>query len=481
MKVLWLCNIMLPMIAERLHMEASNKEGWLSGLADAVLEHHRENGIALSVEFPVGRSFRTEAERSAANYNKASSKGRGGKENDKKAELQPEGIFKAVFPVKDTELVCYGFPEDVGHAEIYDKSLEESLKRILDDAAPDIVHCFGTEYPHTLAMCRIFPRKDRLLAGLQGLCTLCAKAYYANLPQKVVHFITLRDYLKRDSLVRQKEKFEKRGEMEREVIALAGNITGRTGWDRTFVEQLNSKGRYFHMNEILRPEFYESAWEAQRCIPHSIFLSQGDYPLKGLHYVLEALPRILAEYPDARVYVAGNSLVRCASLKEKLKLSAYGKYLIRLLGQNSLEDRVIFLGRLSAGQMRDRYLASHLYVCPSSLENSPNSLGEAMLLGMPCVSADVGGISSLFTQGRDGILYEGFRMEESGDNDGERNRISGRLSEAVLQMWGSPEKMREYGENAAKHAKATHDRDKNYRRLTEVYRTICGGAEDRAI
>ena len=30
MRVLWVCNIMLPVIAEALHREASNKEGWLS-------------------------------------------------------------------------------------------------------------------------------------------------------------------------------------------------------------------------------------------------------------------------------------------------------------------------------------------------------------------------------------------------------------------------------------------------------------------
>ena len=34
MKVLWVCNIMLPVIAEALHKEASNKEGWLSGLLE---------------------------------------------------------------------------------------------------------------------------------------------------------------------------------------------------------------------------------------------------------------------------------------------------------------------------------------------------------------------------------------------------------------------------------------------------------------
>ena len=53
--------------------------------------------------------------------------------------------------------------------------------------------------------------------------------------------------------------------------------------------------------------------------------------------------------------------------------------------------------------MKDRFLKSHMYLCPSAIENSPNSLGEAMLLGVPCVAADVGGISSIFENGKDGI------------------------------------------------------------------------------
>ena len=92
---------------------------------------------------------------------------------------------------------------------------------------------------------------------------------------------------------------------------------------------------------------------------------------------------LLEKYPDARVYVAGSSLVEYRTLKQKLKISAYGKYLRRLIRENGLGDRILFLGRLNAEQMRDRYLKSSLFLCPSSLENSPNSLGEAMLLGSP--------------------------------------------------------------------------------------------------
>ena len=442
MKVLWLCNIVLPAIARQLHMEVSNKEGWLSGLAETLLEKRYENGVELSVAFPMrGQEF-------------------------------PEGQEIAA-------MRCYGFPEDVNRPEKYDENLEPVLKKIVDKVKPDIVHCFGTEYPHTLAMCRVFPDKDRLLVGLQGLCTLYAEAYFADLPKRVISSVTLRDWLKQDSLKQQQEKFVLRGNMERETISLAGNVTGRTKWDRNSSAGWNPHVRYHFMNETLRPEFYGSLWQERGCIPHSIFVSQGDYPLKGLHYMLSALPEILAKYPDARAYVAGNSLVGYRTLKQKLKISAYGRYLRNLIKDGGLEGKVTFLGKMSAAQMRDRYLKSSLFLCPSSLENSPNSLGEAMLLGMPCVCAAVGGIPSMFTAGEDGISYEGFRMpgEETAVSGGELNCIAGNLAKAVTEMWDNPERQRIYCANAKKHAENTHNKRKNYDRLIEIYTALAAGKE----
>ena len=46
MKVLWLCNVMMPMIAEQLNMETTNKEGWISGLADVVLKKRYETELS---------------------------------------------------------------------------------------------------------------------------------------------------------------------------------------------------------------------------------------------------------------------------------------------------------------------------------------------------------------------------------------------------------------------------------------------------
>lgn len=447
MKVLWICNLILPAIAAELGLEASNKEGWVAGLAEKILADQKSSRLELGIAFPAPSHL--------------FSKG--------------ETFFEKEFVIGEAKVTGFGFLENVNAPHVYDASLEATMGQILASFEPQVVHCFGTEYPHTLATCRACEDKGRLLITLQGLCTMIEKAYEADLPKIVTETKTFRDLIKRDGILDQKEKFRLRGESERKAVALAANIGGRTPWDQKHAMEWNPSAKYHVLRETLRGTFYEGRWQKDSCEKHTIFLSQGDYPIKGLHYMLAALPRILEKYPDAKVKVAGNSLVSYRTLKDKIKISSYGRYLRQLMEREKITDRVMFLGKLNAEAMKEAYLQSGLFVCPSAIENSPNSLGEAMLLGMPCVASDVGGIPGIFTDGEDGIVFKGFREEDSSDGLSKNDNLEAvaeRLATAILDMWSDPEREDSFCEGARAHALRDNDGETNYRQLLAVYEEI---------
>lgn len=421
MRVLWLCNFMLPVVAKSLGMAATNKEGWVAGLAGQLSLHGAENGIELGICFPVGK---------------------GGEALKGRAE----------------GFSYFGFLEDQARPECYDPAIEPQLSAILQEFQPDIVHVFGTEYPHALAMAKCIGGERRLLIGIQGLCSRIADCYGAGLPAWIQKRYLLRDLLKGDNIVRQQKKFMRRGEMEIQCLQLASYITGRTAWDRAAVKEINPNAEYYEMNETLRPDFYETCWERKSCEAYSIFMSQGNYPLKGLHFLIKALPKIKEHYPDVKVYVAGDVITRYDTLKDKLKISSYGQYCRKLIHHYKLEDTICFVGPLNSHKMRERYLQSHVFLSASVLENSSNSVGEAMLLGMPVVSSDVGGISSLLTDQKEGLLYS--CMDEEA------------LAEAVCRMFGEDDFAVECAKRARERALKTHDSESNYHRLLEIYNTL---------
>ena len=425
---------MLPRVAEQLHIESSSREGWLTGLSEQLLAHAKQEQIEFAVCFPT-----------------------------LDVDILEHRRINTTFD-NETTFMAFPFREDVHKAEIYDKSLEDRFRQIFDEFQPDVIHLFGTEFPHTLAATLVAPNPERVMIGIQGLCFVYARAYPADIPLKVWNRTTFRDFIKRDNLRKQRTKFLERGKNEIEAIRNVGHVTGRTIWDQCYMQEWNEKAKYHFMNETLRPTFYDGAWSAENCQKGCIFVSQGDYPIKGLHYLLKAMPRILKHHPEAEVYVAGNSIVKTAlehgldGLKGKLKLDSYGKYIVELLKENNLVEKVHFVGNQDAEGMKRYYLKANVFVCPSAMENSPNSLGEAMLLGIPIVASKVGGIPTMLKDCVEGFLYE------CNDVDA--------LALYVSVILDGGEKVSQMCANARLHARETHDGKKNFARLIQIYREI---------
>ena len=206
--------------------------------------------------------------------------------------------------------------------------------------------------------------------------------------------------------------------------------------------------------------FYDSPkWSLSECERHSIFISQASYPIKGFHLFLQALPEIIRQYPDVQVYVTGRSPIP-QTFMQRIKQRTYAKYLASLIRGGNMEKHITFTGYLDEESMCRRFLKSHVFVMPSTIENSPNSLGEAMLLGVPSISSDVGGVKNLMTHGTEGFVYPAdepymipYYVDKIFRDDGLAEELS---------------------RNAIAHASQIHDREANFRQLLSIYRQIAG-------
>lgn len=418
MNILWIINIPLPEASVLMNEKPTPFGGWLVSAVTGLIA---SGGIDVSVAFP------------------------------------QKGL-QDVLVLKGEKITFYAFPP-VHEKKVRANQHNIYLEQILDTASPDIVHVFGTEYAHTLDMVNTCRTKNiNVLISIQGLISICAKHYVDCLPESVLNRFTFRDFIKQDNIKQQQQKFDKRGSYEIEALQKVKHIIGRTTWDRACTFQINSDAQYHFCNETLRDEFYKHTWDINKCEKNSIFISQGSYPIKGLHFMLEAMPLILKRFPNTKLYVGGQDLLKSDTLMDRIKVSSYGKYLKELIRKYSLVNNVVFTGLLDEKQMCNQYLKAHVFVCSSTIENSPNSLGEAMILGVPSVAAYVGGIPDMITHSKEGYLYQ-------------PNAIY-MLSHYICEIFEDDEKARNISKLARTRALKTHNRDENISRLIEIYNDV---------
>ncbi|KAE8544180.1 hypothetical protein F6453_3437 [Marinobacter nauticus] len=411
-RVLWTSNIDLPAVAEELGQTPTPFGGWLTLMTSR---------LAQMPGFEIGVAMRSESKRFQ--------------------RIEKDGI------------TYYALPQQ---RDRYDVA-QVDVDKVLADFAPDILHVEGAEMRHSRRFLSTWsgPR----LLSMQGVLNGYANYELGRLPI----FAMLNPFQPRLALtaiallLQQQWQFRPRLESERAAMQSADHIMGRTLWDKAQAKALSPDATYHHCSRILREAFYSASWHWNKAEPFAIFVGNGSSARKGAHIAVEALAILKRDFPKVTLHIAGvdpRTLPR-TSVKRYV---GYPVYLLSLIRKLGLEDNVRFTGVLSAQAMAGRMARSHVCLMASIIENSPNTLGEAMILGVPTVSAYCGGAPSM---ARDEVEVLFYRPDDPA-----------MLAFQVRRIFEDPGLASRLSEAAKARAQRTHDPERNIADLIEAYEAI---------
>ncbi len=301
------------------------------------------------------------------------------------------------------------------------KSLKEYL-RIVDHFQPDVILFFGTESDFPLIIPQL---KIPSIIWFQGNLTVYERMYESGMRvEKTLYNERLKDILTGDSIFHNYFLLKRKVKREKQIFSFAKNFIGRTDWDRRLVSIMAPQAKYYHCDEAMRKPFWDTKWKPKKSRDKFVIAStiRGNL-YKGLETVFEACDLLTNRIGEIEWRVIGI-----------IEDTAYVKTARKKVNFKSSKATVKLLGKKTDKELVQELLDADLYVHPSHIENSPNGVQEAMLLGMPVIATNVGGTPSMLTDGEEGLLVQ--------------NKDPYALAGAIYELFQSPDKAKKLGANA---------------------------------
>jgi glycosyltransferase involved in cell wall biosynthesis len=174
-----------------------------------------------------------------------------------------------------------------------------------------------------------------------------------------------------------------------------------------------------------------------------ILFVAGVVAIKGVDHLIEAMPRVLEEVPDAKLRIVGTGDLELP-LQER----------VRRLG---IEDSVAFEGHVD--DVRPYFRASQVFVLPSVVyEICSISILEGMAAGRPIVASNRGGNPEQVEDGRTGLLFR------AGDHED--------MAEKLVSILASRDRAVSFGSAARARTESVFSMDHAVEGTVKIYREL---------
>lgn len=324
---------------------------------------------------------------------------------------------------------------------------DQIVTAIIENFKPNIIQLFGLETPFG-SILRNFTEIP-IVVHIQGICSAIDTKWFplGFSIMKVWWYSSLKDKITRKTSNDIYKRFIKQSAIERANYKIYNYYLGRTEWDYAVSRILSPTSRYYQCNEVLRPEFYQGTWKLVKSNKIVISTVMNGEIYKGFDTILQTAAVLKQHNVNFEWNIYGVyedfSLRRVIEKCVNLKFSG---------------NNIYFKGGKNASELVNVLLASTLYVHPSHIDNSPNALCEAMLLGVPCIATYVGGVPSLIENQITGFLVPDFDIYQ--------------MAYIIIHLSNDKKKMNLISLNAREVALERHNKKNILTQLDNIYTDI---------
>lgn len=315
--------------------------------------------------------------------------------------------------------------------------------KCIEEVQPDLIHVFGTEWEFgQVAKYTYIP----VVIHMQGCIAPYNDALFPPGYSISDRILQAGCNIKRQwDIWRDRKYLDTWEDMERSNFKAVANYMGRTEWDRQLVEIFHPGAQYFHVEEALRPSFIESSevWKPKTGSHKLRLITTGcSSHWKGMDTLLKTAHVLKEQGVAFEWLVAGNM----GALRQEIEKKEHLCF---------ADNNVNILGFTGPDALKSLLLSADMYVHTAYIDNSPNSICEAQYLGLPIIATNVGGISSLVIDGKEGKLVPANSCYN--------------MAYEIMTLAKDADRQKMYSENGKEHARKRHEPENILNQLLECY------------